>query len=100
MIRRPPRSTLFPYTSLFRSLRYFNAAGADPDGELGEEHSPETHLIPLAIQAALGEKPALEIYGTDYPTPDRTAVRDYTHVMDLAEAHVTALRHKIGRAHV
>src|SRR2546429_5370645 len=67
MIRRPPRSTLFPYTSLFRSLRYFNAAGADPDGELGEEHSPETHLIPLAIQAALGEKPALEIYGTDYP---------------------------------
>jgi UDP-glucose-4-epimerase GalE len=74
------------------SLRYFNAAGADPDGELGEDHSPETHLIPLAIQAALGEKPALEIYGTDYPTPDRTAIRDYTHVMDLAEAHVAALR--------
>ena len=77
------------------ALRYFNAAGADPDGELGEDHSPETHLIPLAIQAALGEKMALQIYGTDYPTPDGTAVRDYTHVMDLAEAHVEALRHML-----
>ena len=83
------------YGLRWTALRYFNAAGADPDGELGEDHSPETHLIPLAIQAALGEKPALEIYGTDYPTPDRTAVRDYTHVMDLAEAHVTALRHML-----
>src|SRR5437660_6091270 len=81
------------YGLRWTALRYFNAAGADPDGELGEDHSPETHLIPLAIQAALGEKRALEIYGTDYPTPDRTAVRDYTHVMDLAEAHVAALRH-------
>src|SRR5437667_5946183 len=80
------------YGLRWTALRYFNAAGADPDGELGEHHSPETHLIPLAIQAALGEKPALEIYGTDYPTPDGTAVRDYTHVMDLAEAHVAALR--------
>jgi len=70
------------YGLRWTALRYFNAAGADPDGELGEDHSPETHLIPLAIQAALGEKPALEIYGTDYPTPDRTAVRDYTHVID------------------
>ena len=80
------------YGLRWTALRYFNAAGADPDGELGEHHSPETHLIPLAMQAALGEKPALEIYGTDYPTPDGTAVRDYTHVMDLAEAHVAALR--------
>jgi UDP-arabinose 4-epimerase len=83
------------YGLRWTALRYFNAAGADPDGELGEDHSPETHLIPLAIQAALGEKPALEIYGTDYLTPDHTAIRDYTHVMDLAEAHVAALRHML-----
>ena len=83
------------YGLRWTALRYFNAAGADPDGELGEDHSPETHLIPLAIQAALGEKPALQIYGTDYPTPDGTAVRDYTHVMDLAGAHVAALRHML-----
>ena len=83
------------YGLRWTALRYFNAAGADPDGELGEDHSPETHLIPLAIQAALGEKPALKIYGTDYPTPDRTAIRDYTHVMDLAEAHVAALRNML-----
>jgi len=73
------------------SLRYFNAAGADPDGELGEVHDPETHLIPLAIEAALGRRPYLEIYGTDYPTPDGTAIRDYIHVTDLADAHVRAL---------
>jgi UDP-glucose-4-epimerase GalE len=73
------------------SLRYFNAAGADPDGELGEVHEPETHLIPLAIEAALGRRLCLEIYGTDYPTPDGTAVRDYVHVQDLARAHVLAL---------
>ncbi len=83
------------YGLRWTALRYFNAAGADPDGELGEDHSPETHLIPLAIHAALGQKPALEIYGTDYSTPDRTAIRDYTHVMDLAEAHVAALRHML-----
>jgi len=83
------------YGLRWTALRYFNAAGADPDGELGEDHSPETHLIPLAIQAALEEKPAVEIYGTDYPTPDGTAIRDYTHVMDLAEAHVAALRHML-----
>ena len=71
-------------------LRYFNAAGADPDGEVGEDHDPETHLIPLAIEAALGGK-GLEIYGTDYATPDGTAVRDYIHVQDLADAHVAAL---------
>lgn len=71
-------------------LRYFNAAGADPEGELGERHEPETHLIPLAIEAALGGRP-LRVFGTDYPTPDRTAIRDYVHVTDLADAHVRAL---------
>ena len=75
------------------ALRYFNAAGADPEGDLGELHDPETHLIPLVIQAALGQRPYVEIYGTDYPTPDGTAVRDYIHVTDLAEAHVLALRY-------
>jgi|SRR5579872_1510782 len=75
------------------ALRYFNAAGADPDGQLGEEHDPETHLIPLAISAAMGREQALEIYGTDYDTPDGTAIRDYLHVTDLAEAHVAALRY-------
>jgi UDP-arabinose 4-epimerase len=75
------------------ALRYFNAAGADPEGELGEEHDPETHLVPLAIRAALGDGPALEVFGTDYDTPDGTAVRDYVHVSDLAAAHVCALRH-------
>ncbi len=73
------------------ALRYFNAAGADPEGELGEEHDPETHLIPSAIDAALGRRDCLEICGVDYPTPDGTAVRDYIHVMDLAAAHVSAL---------
>jgi len=71
-------------------LRYFNAAGADPAGEIGEYHDPETHLIPLAIGAALGGPP-LRILGTDYPTPDGTAIRDYIHVTDLADAHVRAL---------
>lgn len=75
------------------ALRYFNAAGADPDGEIGEEHDPETHLVPLAIAAALGKGPELRIFGTDYATPDGTAVRDYVHVADLASAHVKALDH-------
>ena len=73
-------------------LRYFNAAGADPEGEIGEWHDPETHLIPLTIQSALGG-PRLRILGSDYPTPDGTAVRDYIHVTDLADAHVRALRY-------
>lgn len=73
------------------ALRYFNAAGADPEGEIGENHSPETHLIPLAIQAALGQTAPLQIFGTDYPTEDGTAIRDYIHVADLADAHVRAL---------
>jgi len=78
------------YPLRFAALRYFNAAGADPDGEVGEDHAPETHLIPLAIEAALGG-PGLQIFGTDYPTPDGTAIRDYIHVQDLADAHVAAL---------
>jgi UDP-glucose-4-epimerase GalE len=72
------------------ALRYFNAAGADPDGEIGEDHSPEIHLIPRAIQAAAGGA-GLEVFGDDYPTPDGTCLRDYTHVSDLADAHVRAL---------
>jgi UDP-glucose-4-epimerase GalE len=72
------------------ALRYFNAAGADPDGELGEDHSPEIHLIPRAIEAATGGR-ALEVFGNDYPTPDGTCLRDYIHVSDLAQAHVLAL---------
>ncbi len=75
------------------ALRYFNAAGADPEGELGEEHDPETHLIPRVIQAALGTLRAVEIFGTDYATPDGTAIRDYIHVADLPAAHVSALEH-------
>jgi len=77
-------------------LRYFNAAGADPDGETGEDHTPETHLIPLILQAAMGQRPAIDIYGTDWPTPDGTCIRDYIHVTDLADAHVKALQHLIG----
>jgi UDP-arabinose 4-epimerase len=73
------------------NLRYFNAAGADPDGEIGEDHTPETHLIPLVIAAAQAVNPAIEIFGTDYDTSDGTAVRDYIHVCDLADAHVRAL---------
>lgn len=75
------------------ALRYFNAAGADPEGELGEEHEQETHLIPLAIEAALGRRARLQIYGTDYSTPDGTAIRDYIHVTDLASAHLSALEY-------
>jgi UDP-glucose-4-epimerase GalE len=74
------------------SLRYFNAAGADPDGEIGEDHEPEPHLIPLAIAAARGGAP-LRVFGEDYPTPDGTCLRDFIHVSDLAGAHVLALRH-------
>ncbi len=82
----------------FRSvaLRYFNAAGADPDGELGERHNPETHLIPLALQVASGRKEYLEVYGDDYPTTDGTCVRDYIHVVDLCDAHLLALNHLLA----
>ena len=81
------------YSFRFASLRYFNAAGADESGEIGEMHDPETHLIPLAFKAAAGLGPELQVFGTDYPTPDGTCVRDYIHVNDLADAHVKALDH-------
>ena len=74
------------------SLRYFNAAGADPDGELGERHDPESHLIPLVLQAASGRRESIKVFGRDYPTPDGTCIRDYVHVCDLCEAHLLAMR--------
>jgi len=81
------------------SLRYFNAAGADPDGLLGEDHTPETHLIPLVLMTALGRQGRVSIFGYDHPTPDGTCIRDYIHVLDLARAHVLALdRLKEGSA--
>ena len=79
------------YGLRFAALRYFNAAGADDSGEIGELHDPETHLIPLALAASQPDGPALNIFGTDYPTPDGTCIRDYIHVNDLAEAHALAL---------
>jgi UDP-glucose-4-epimerase GalE len=79
------------YGTRWAALRYFNAAGADPEGRLREDHAPETHLIPLAIDAALGRRPALTVFGDDYPTRDGTCVRDYIHVLDLADAHLRVL---------
>src|SRR5438552_182142 len=75
----------------YAALRYFNAAGADPEGEIGEDHEPETHLIPRVLRAALGTGEPVEVYGSDYPTADGTAIRDYIHVADLGDAHVRAL---------
>jgi UDP-glucose 4-epimerase len=86
----------------YATLRYFNAAGASADGSLGEDHNPETHLIPIVIQAAMGLRPYVEVYGADYPTPDGTCIRDYIHVEDLAEAHrlaLGALRPGVGLAY-
>ena len=77
----------------FVVLRYFNAAGADPEGEIGEDHDPETHIIPLVLDAALGRRPDIKVFGTDYPTPDGSCVRDYIHVSDLAQAHLLALQY-------
>jgi len=84
------------YGLRYVSLRYFNAAGADPDGELGEWHEPETHLIPRVLEVAAGNTEAVEIFGTDYETRDGTAIRDYIHVSDLADAHALALKHLMG----
>lgn len=81
------------YGFSYVSLRYFNAAGSDPAGRIGEWHEPERHLIPIVLEAALGKRPYVEIFGTDYETPDGTGVRDYIHVVDLAQAHVLALRY-------
>jgi UDP-glucose 4-epimerase len=75
----------------FAALRYFNASGAAPDGSIGEDHTPESHLIPIVLQVALGQRKSVSIFGDDYPTPDGTCVRDYVHVYDLATAHVAAL---------
>jgi len=80
----------------YTALRYFNAAGADRECEIGERHSPETHLIPLVIEAALGRRESIKIFGCDYPTPDGTAVRDYIHVSDLAAAHIKAAERLLG----
>ena len=77
----------------FTLLRYFNASGADPSGEYGEYHDPETHIIPLVLETALGKRDIIKIFGTDYPTPDGTCIRDYIHVDDLAQAHLRALTH-------
>lgn len=81
------------YGLRFVSLRYFNAAGALEGGAIGEDHTPESHLVPLILKTALGQRPAVDIYGTDYPTPDGTCIRDYIHVTDLAVAHVLAIEH-------
>lgn len=81
------------YDVKYVSMRYFNAAGASLDARIGEEHNPETHLIPLVLQTALGQRENIKIFGTDYPTKDGTCVRDYIHVLDLAEAHILGLRH-------
>ena len=79
------------YGISFAALRYFNAAGASPDGDLGEDHTPESHLIPLVLQVALGQRKSIRIFGDDYPTPDGTCIRDYIHVNDLADAHLAAM---------
>jgi UDP-glucose 4-epimerase len=93
MVERILRDYAMAYGLRYVSLRYFNAAGADPDGDIGEWHEPETHLIPLALYTALGRRPALQVFGTGYQTPDGTCIRDYVHVSDLAAAHVLAMEH-------
>jgi UDP-arabinose 4-epimerase len=84
------------YGLQWMALRYFNAAGADASGEIGEHHSPETHLIPLILETALGRRPQVSVFGTDYPTPDGSAVRDYIHVNDLGAAHLAAVEHLLA----
>jgi len=84
------------YGLKYVALRYFNAAGADPEGEIGEDHDPETHLIPLVLDVALGKRELIDIFGTDYETPDGTCIRDYIHVTDLADAHLLALEYLLN----
>jgi len=84
------------YGQKYIALRYFNAAGADPQARIGENHEPETHLIPLALQAVSGKRPPLQLFGQDYDTPDGTCIRDYIHVDDLASAHILAINHLIN----
>ncbi|MGI5895441.1 MAG: UDP-glucose 4-epimerase GalE [Oscillospiraceae bacterium] len=93
MVERIFKDYAAAYGLKFAVLRYFNAAGADPEGEIGEWHQPETHLIPLVLDAAAGVRESIQVFGTDYPTPDGTCVRDYIHVYDLATAHLLALEH-------
>jgi UDP-glucose 4-epimerase len=85
------------YGLKYISLRYFNAAGADPDCEIGEWHNPETHLIPLVLDVAIGKRKEIKIFGTDYDTPDKTCIRDYIHVTDLAKAHILALEYLFNK---
>jgi UDP-arabinose 4-epimerase len=91
VVERMLRDAEFAHGIRHVILRYFNAAGADPDGELGEFHEPETHLIPLVLFAAMGRRPSIKVFGNDYSTADGTCVRDYVHVSDLADAHVAAI---------
>lgn len=92
MVERILRDYGRAYGLRYAVLRYFNAAGADPEGEIGEDHDPETHLIPLVLDAASGKRPGIKVFGSDYPTRDGSCVRDYIHVTDLASAHILALR--------
>ena len=92
MVERILRDYHHAYGLGFVALRYFNAAGADPEGEIGEVHNPESHLIPLVLDVALGRREELAVFGNSYPTPDRTCIRDYIHVADLARAHVLSLK--------
>ena len=93
MVERIFRDYAAAYGLRFAVLRYFNAAGADPEGEIGESHDPETHIIPLVLDAASGMRPDIKVFGTDYDTPDGSCVRDYIHVADLASAHLLALHY-------
>ena len=93
MIERILKDYGSAYGLQYAVLRYFNAAGADPDGEIGEDHDPETHLIPLILDAASGKRQDVKVFGTDYPTRDGSCIRDYIHVMDLASAHILALQY-------
>jgi UDP-glucose 4-epimerase len=96
MVERILRDFDAAYGLKFVSFRYFNAAGADPEGGIGEWHDPETHLIPLVLDAAAGKRQAVQIYGTDYETPDGTCIRDYIHVTDIAQAHILGLKHLLA----
>jgi UDP-glucose 4-epimerase len=91
VIERALKDYAHAYGFAGASLRYFNASGASTDGSIGEDHTPETHLIPLVLQVALGQRQSIQVFGSDYPTPDGTCIRDYIHVEDLASAHLAAL---------
>jgi UDP-glucose 4-epimerase len=96
MVERIIKDFCLAYNFKSVIFRYFNAAGADPNGLLGEDHNPETHLIPLTLLTALGKRDSIKVFGTDYPTPDGTCIRDYIHVTDLAEAHVLGLEYLLN----